>query len=103
MLFKSWDAIIGQARIKQVLRSAVSSNRLAHAYLFSGPEGTGKSAMAIELAKVMNCEKGGPDSCGRCPSCLKMQTLQHPNLHLVFPLPVGKNEKYGDDPYAKLS
>lgn len=103
MHFKSWDAIIGQSRIKQVLRSAVATNRLAHAYLFSGPAGTGKSAMAIELAKVMNCEQGGPDACGRCSSCLKMQSLQHPNLHLVFPLPVGKNEKYGDDPYVKLS
>ncbi|HTK81790.1 MAG TPA: DNA polymerase III subunit delta' [Bacteroidota bacterium] len=99
----SWDSIIGQSRIKQVLRSAVASNRLAHAYLFSGAAGTGKSAMAIELAKVINCEQSGPDACGRCSSCLKMQSLQHPNLHLVFPLPVGKNEKYGDDPYVKLS
>ena len=99
----SWDRIVGQTRVKQILRSAIASDRLAHAYLFSGLEGTGKSVAAIELAKVLNCERQTPDACDTCQSCLKFASLGHPNLHLVFPLPVGKNEKQGDDPLAKLT
>ena len=98
----TWDTIIGQHRVKRILRSSLENNRLAHAYLFSGVEGLGKSAMAIELAKTLNCEKGTIDACGKCRSCTKFITLQHPNVHVVFPLPAGKNEKYGDDPIAKL-
>ncbi len=99
----SWNSIIGQTHIKDNFRPAIANKRLAHAYLFSGPEGTGKSAFALELAMVLNCDKKKVDACSTCPSCLKFESLQHPNLHLVFPLPVGKNEKYGDDPLAKLS
>src|SRR5713101_2537603 len=98
----SWDTIIGEHRVKRILRSSIGNNRLAHAYLFSGADGLGKSAMAIELAKTLNCEKRLADACGKCRSCTKFASLQHPNLHLVFALPVGKGEKYGDDPLAKL-
>lgn len=78
-------------------------NRLAHAYVFSGPEGVGKDAVAIELAKVLNCEHGTITSCESCPSCAKFGSLQHPNLHLIFALPVGKGETAGDSPTEKLS
>jgi len=99
----SWDSIVGQERVKTLLKGALGSRKLPHAYLFHGPEGVGKDAMAIELAKVLNCEVGGDSACDRCESCLRFATLQHPNLILVFPLPVGKGEKSGDLPLAKLS
>jgi DNA polymerase-3 subunit delta' len=99
----SWARVIGQQRVKELLGSTLRRNRLAHAYVFSGPEGVGKDAVAIELAKVLNCEARGPEACDRCRSCLMFDALQHPNLHLVFALPVGKGEKLGDGPMAKLS
>lgn len=99
----SWNSIIGQGRLINVLRVSLKRGRLGHAYLFTGGEGVGKTALAIELAKTLNCEKGGDESCGECPSCRKMDLLQHPNLKLIFSLPVGKNESRGDSPLAKLS
>src|SRR5947207_1199986 len=99
----TWNTVIGQHGVKRILRSSIEGNRLAHAYLFSGPDGFGKSAAAIELAKTLNCETGTADACGKCRSCTKFASLQHPNLRLVYPLPVGKGEKNGDDPFAKMS
>src|SRR5437867_384275 len=99
----SWNSVIGQERARKILRSSIEQNRLAHAYLFTGPEGTGKSACAIELSKALNCLRGGSESCDQCESCLKFRSLQHPNVTLVFPLPAGKNEKLGDSPLERLS
>lgn len=98
----SWDRIIGQTRVKQILISALRNNRLAHAYLFSGPIGVGKDAVAFEIAKVLNCESHSWESCDKCPNCQKFDTLRHPDLNLVFSLPLGKNEEKGDPPLAKL-
>ena len=99
----SWDMIIDQQRVKKVLQSSLQHQRLAHAYLFSGPEGAGKSAAAIEIAKIANCKySAAAGACGKCSSCIKFHHLQHPNVNLIFALPVGKNEKYGDSPTAKL-
>jgi len=98
-----WNTVIGQQRVKRLLVGAIEQHRLPHAYLFYGGEGVGKDAMAIELAKVVNCEKQGIEACGKCPSCKKMATLQHPNVKLVFALPVGKNERVGDPPLFRLS
>ncbi len=98
-----WDRVIGQRRAKELLQRAVSSGQVAHAYLFAGPDGVGADALALELARVLNCEEGGPVACDRCSSCRSMDSLQHPNVHLVFPLPVGKNEKQGDDPLTVLT
>jgi len=99
----SWKSIIGQDRIKELFQGIIERDRLAHAYLFSGPDGVGKDAVAIELAKLINCERSRVESCDECPSCRRASMLQHPNIHLIFPLPVGKSEKEGDAPMAKLS
>lgn len=99
----SWDAIIGQQRVTTILRQALRRDRLSHAYIFSGAQGIGKDAVAFELAKVVNCENASDEACGTCQSCVQCAALQHPNVLLVFPLPVGKNEKYGDAPFARLS
>ncbi|MFA6467879.1 MAG: DNA polymerase III subunit [Bacteroidota bacterium] len=89
----NWDTVIGQQRVKQMLRSAIRNERLAHAYLFWGNAGVGKDALAIEFARTLLCHQNGETACGECPSCKKMVLLQHPNLKFVFPLPGGDGEK----------
>jgi DNA polymerase-3 subunit delta' len=102
-----WKRVIGQARVKQILLSALRNKRLPHAYLFVGGEGTGKDAMALELARVLHCEQGGEEACAspgeECSSCARMATLQHPDVKLVVALPVGKGEKADDPPLEKLN
>ncbi len=99
----SWDRVINQHHVKDVLRRLLRLGRVAHAYLFSGPPGAGMDAAAIEFARVLNCEAGGEDACEQCASCRQSQALQHPNIHLVFAVPTGKGEKSGDGPLDKLS
>ncbi|HTY38897.1 MAG TPA: DNA polymerase III subunit delta' [Bacteroidota bacterium] len=98
-----WDRIIGQHRVKELLRRVLSSGSVAHAHLFWGGEGVGKDAAAIEFGRALNCLVNQVDPCGTCPSCRKVDQLQHPNLRLIFALPVGKNEQSGDDPVKGLS
>jgi len=99
----SWDAVIGQSRAKNILRSAIRRNRLAHAYLFVGPEGVGTDAAAVELARVVNCERRADEACGACASCRAVAEGRHPDVHFIVALPAGKGEKSGDDPLAKVS
>ena len=83
----SFNNVIGQERVKRALRQALENGRLAHAILLYGPEGVGKRAMAIELAKAVNCTRAKTDACDRCNSCHKISSLQHPDLKVVFPGP----------------
>ena len=89
----AWNDIIGQQRVKDLLRHLHESGRLPHAMLFFGPAGVGQDAMAIELAKALNCETGTFDACGTCASCRQMGTLQHQRLKLVYGLPSRQDEK----------
>jgi DNA polymerase-3 subunit delta' len=98
-----WNQIVGQNRIKNLLRSAIERGRVAHAYLFYGEEGTGMDTTAIEFARILNCEQGGLDSCGVCSSCRQIDNLQHPNLKLVFALPRGKSERSDESPINALA
>ncbi|MDR3071309.1 MAG: DNA polymerase III subunit gamma/tau [Endomicrobium sp.] len=68
---QNFDEVIGQEHISQTLKNAICENRVAHAYLFSGPRGCGKTTMARILAKALNC-KNGPTilPCGVCENCL---------------------------------
>lgn len=99
----SWDSSIGQERVKSLLKRVLQSKQIAHAYLFYGPEGIGKDALAIEFAKILNCSAPGEEACDECSSCKKMKILQHPNLKMIFALPVGKGEKTGDNPLDVLT
>jgi DNA polymerase-3 subunit delta' len=65
---------------------------MPHAMLFFGPEGSGKEAAAIELARVLNCASGEWDACGVCPSCVQFDTLRHPQLKLIFAMPSKPDE-----------
>jgi DNA polymerase-3 subunit delta' len=82
-----FSEIIGQEKVKQRLIKSVAENRVSHAQLFLGPEGSGKLAMAIAYAQYINCrQRTETDSCGVCPSCLKYSKLIHPDLHFLYPI-----------------
>src|SRR6201991_2854654 len=78
--------IIGQEAVKQRLINTVNENRVSHAQLFLGPEGSGNLALAVAYAQYLSCEdKQADDSCGECSSCRKYQKLMHPDLHFSYP------------------
>jgi DNA polymerase III subunit delta' len=88
--------IVGQHEIKQRLIKSVKDDRIAHAQLFVGLEGTGKLALAIAYAQYIACKnKSESDSCGVCHACHKFKKLIHPDLHFVFP--VNESKKSDDD------
>ena len=67
---QEFDAVVGQDPVTRTLRNALSSGRVAHAYLFTGPRGVGKTTTARLLAKALACTaRTGPEACGACPSC----------------------------------
>jgi DNA polymerase III subunit gamma/tau len=68
---QTFGELVGQSHVTATLANAIRLNRVAHAYIFSGARGVGKTTAARILAKALNCEKGpAAEPCGRCPSCL---------------------------------
>ncbi|MFC3801654.1 DNA polymerase III subunit delta' [Cohnella sp. GCM10012308] len=78
-------SVPGQDRAKRLLQGMLRSGKVAHAYLFAGPQGSGRSAMAQAFAMTLLCERGGDDACGECLTCRKVQHGNHPDLHRVVP------------------
>ncbi|HQJ13711.1 MAG TPA: DNA polymerase III subunit delta' [Bacteroidales bacterium] len=97
----NFSQIPGQQAVIDRLRSSVAENRVSHALLFYGPEGSGKFALALAFARYISCEKRtAEDACGVCPSCIKYDKLIHPDLHFVFPVIKKKqNMEYVSDNY----
>lgn len=105
--------MIAQERVVEALRRALASNRVAHAYLFHGPEGSGKRAAALALAQALECPRraeGEAEACGACVACQKVERLIHPDVHVYLPLPsdaaeedaAPRLERLAENPYAAV-
>ncbi len=78
--------VIGHKAIKEQLIKSVFENRVSHAQLFLGPEGSGNFALALAYAQFISCtDRQLTDSCGVCSSCRKYNKLIHPDLHFSYP------------------
>jgi len=77
----TFDSIIGHERQKNILRRALKNKRVAHAYLFEGPDGVGKRLVALALARALLCQTR--QGCGDCAPCRKVDHNNHPDIHLL--------------------
>lgn len=85
--FMFFRQVIGHAALKRKLILSVNKDRISHAQMFLGPEGSGTLPLALAFACYISCSgEKGDDACGTCPSCLKYQKLIHPDLHFIFPV-----------------
>ncbi len=75
-----WDDLVGQQRAVDVLRPAVDGHGMTHAWLFTGPPGSGRSNLAVAFAAALQCERGG---CGECHSCHTARTGSHADIGVV--------------------
>ena len=76
----NFDEVVGQTHIIQTLKNAIVQNRIAHAYLFCGPRGTGKTSIAKIFAKTLNCTNSQDAPCGVCENCKMASNGSHPDI-----------------------
>ena len=76
----TFDEVAGQQHIVKTLKNALTTGKIAHAYLFAGPRGTGKTTMAKLLAKALNCEEGIGCQCNNCKNCQAIIDGTHPDV-----------------------
>jgi DNA polymerase-3 subunit delta' len=86
MAFKD---VAGNEGVKKILRLALERGRVPNSLVFAGPEGVGKSALALPLAKALNCAGPTADSCDDCPSCRAIDAGSHPDV-MIFTVEVQK-------------
>ena len=99
-----------QTGVKEKFINGMKTGRLAHAYLFYGPEGGGKEAIAFEIAKALNCQNQEKKPCNQCPQCQKISQLKHPDIKFIIPeakswKPADIQKKYqlkAENPYSKI-
>lgn len=77
---QTFDEVVGQKAIVSTLKNALREGKIAHAYLFCGPRGTGKTTMARLLAKALNCKEGIGRQCNKCDDCTKISKGEHPDV-----------------------
>ena len=75
-----FSEVVGQDYIVKTLKNAIRSNRIAHAYLFAGPRGTGKTSVAKLFAKAINCTHFSEEACDECTSCQTFNEGEHPDI-----------------------
>ena len=77
---QTFDEVAGQQHIVKTLKNALATGKIAHAYLFAGPRGTGKTTMAKLFAKALNCEEGVGHQCNTCKNCQAIMDGSHPDV-----------------------
>ena len=77
---QTFEEVAGQKHIVKTLRNALATNKIAHAYLFCGPRGTGKTTMAKLFAKALNCQEGVGHICNKCSDCVEITNGSHPDV-----------------------
>lgn len=81
----SMEQVAGQWKAKRILKHALQSGKVSHAYLFYGASGTGRTAMARAFAKALFCSAGGDDACDHCLECRKFENGNQPDLLTIKP------------------
>lgn len=89
----SFSDIIGQESARRVLQDELKTQRVNHAYLFTGRDGVGKKTLAFQFARALLCEEKKSDSCDSCLSCRRIDHSNHPDVKLVAPEEGSKNIK----------
>ena len=77
---QTFEEVAGQEHIVRTLMNALATGKIAHAYLFAGPRGTGKTTMAKLFAKALNCEEGIGHQCNECKNCVAITEGSHPDV-----------------------
>lgn len=94
-------SIIGHAPALAVLDRALNGGRLAHAYVFSGPEGAGKLSVAMEFAAALNCEAESGKPCGECRPCRDTLAGRHPDVEVLHPHSLCDEADHDDHPDSR--
>ena len=76
----SFKDVVGHKDIINYIRNAVQEDKVSHAYILNGERGSGKKMLAALFAATLQCEKGGPDPCNVCHSCIQAESGNHPDI-----------------------
>lgn len=78
-----YNQVAGQEEIKTSLIKSINNNRVSHCYIFEGPKGMGKYELALIFAQSLLCENFSSNPCNKCSSCIKINSNNHPDLHII--------------------